>query len=117
MRPETVEVLQTNHDWGINTNASGTKARLIELAKAEGLTPQQARSRSSRFEALMQLQKLHQMQKLNQIAQTQFFKQQAELLLSQNLTPQLQLELFQQFSFYQAELQVQNSKFQLNLQR
>ena len=68
LRPETVEVLQTNHDWGINTNASGTKARLIELAQAEGLTPQQARSRSSRFEALMQLQKLHQMQKLNQIA-------------------------------------------------
>lgn len=70
LRPETVEVLQTNQDWGINTNANGTKARLLELAKAEGLTMHQARSRSSKFEALMQLQKLHQMQKLNQIAQT-----------------------------------------------
>jgi len=34
------------------------------------------------------------MQKLNQIAQMQFFRQQAELLLNQNLSQQQQLELF-----------------------
>lgn len=42
------------------------------------------------------------MQKLNQLAQMQFFRQQAEMLLSHNLTDQQQLELFQQFSYYQA---------------
>jgi hypothetical protein len=68
---------------------------------------------TQQLHALVQLQKLHQMQKLNQISQMQFFRQQAEMLLSQNLTEQQQLELFQQFSYYQTQISVQSQQYQI----